>query len=167
MALRIPDRTESELYTVTPDREAKFSVTVNGKTQPVRLGMGMPSSNGPGQAGDRVELSLPMEVERVRCDARVVANRGRVAVQRGPLVYSFEDVDHEEPVERALLTPDVELKPVWQGDLMGGVMVLKGGTFTAVPNYARLNRGGASQVWIRESPCKTVPSVCEPALSYG
>jgi DUF1680 family protein len=101
-----------------------------------------------------VELLLPMAVQRVRCDERVAANRGRVAIQRGPVVYSFEDVDHAQPVLHAVLKPDVALRPVWRADLLGGVMAIEGGGFTAVPNYARLNRGGASQVWMIEDPAK-------------
>lgn len=154
LALRIPDRTESELYTVTPDRERTFSVTVNGKAEPVTVQKGYALLQRTWQAGDRVEFSLLMEVQRVRCDDRVVANRGRVAVQRGPLVYSFEDIDHQKPVKQAVLKPDVELKAVWKGELLGGVMVIEGGGFTAVPNFARLNRGGASQVWMLEDPGK-------------
>jgi len=151
LALRIPDRTESDLYTVTPDREAAFSVTVNGQAQPVTLQMGYVLLRRTWQAGDRVDFSLLLEVQRVRCDERVAANRGRVAVQRGPLVYNFESVDHPKPVKQAVLKPDVAFKPVWRGDLLGGVTVLEGGGFTAVPNYARLNRGGSSQVWMLEN----------------
>ena len=150
LALRIPDRTESELYTAAPERKATFSVTVNGQTQPVTVQKGYAHLKKTWQDGDRVELSLPMDVQRVRCDERVAANRGRVAVQRGPLVYSFEDVDQPKPVRQAVLKSDIELNPVWKGDLLGGVMVLAGGGFTAVPNYARLNRGGSSQVWMLE-----------------
>ncbi len=154
VALRIPDRTESDLYTVTPDREAAFSVTVNGQAQPVTVRQGYALLQRTWQGGDRVELALPMEVQRVHCDERVAANRGRVALQRGPLVYNFEDVDHPKPVKLAVLKPDVELKPVWKADLLGGVVVLEGGGLTAVPNFARLNRGGASQVWMLENPEK-------------
>jgi DUF1680 family protein len=151
LALRIPDRTESELYTAEPERKGTFSVTVNGQAQPVTVRSGYACLQRTWQAGDRVELSLLMEVQRVRCDERVAANRGRVAVQRGPLVYNFESVDHPKPIKQAVLTPDVELKPVWKPALLGGVMVLEGGGFSAVPNYARLNRGGASQVWLLEN----------------
>jgi hypothetical protein len=154
LALRIPDRTESDLYTVTPDREATFSVTVNGQAQPVTLQKGYALLRRIWQAGDRVDFSLMLEVQRVRCDERVAANRGRVAVMRGPLVYNFEDVDNPKPVKTAVLNPGMELNPVWKGDLLGGVMALEGGGLTAVPNYARLNRGGASQVWMLEDLAK-------------
>ena len=154
LAIRIPDRTESELYTATPERPDAFGVSLNGQPQTVSVQKGYAALHRTWQAGDRVELSLPMDVQRVRCDARVAANRGRVAVQRGPLVYNFEDVDHPRPVSETLLKPGIQLTPVWKNELLGGVMVLEGGGLTAVPNYARLNRGGASQVWLLESPAE-------------
>jgi DUF1680 family protein len=150
LALRIPDRTESALYKADPETPGQFTVRVNGEAQALKVEQGYARMNRKWQDGDRVELCLPMEVQRVRCDERVAANRGRVAVQRGPLVYNFEDVDQAKPVKQAVLKPDVELKPVWRGDLLGGVMVIEGGGLKAVPNYARLNRGGASQVWMIE-----------------
>jgi hypothetical protein len=47
------------------------------------------------------------------------------------------------------------LSTQWQGDLLGGVRVIKGASangapLTAIPNYARLNRGGRSIVWIKD-----------------
>ena len=150
LALRIPNRTESELYTAKPDRESAVGLTVNGQAQQVTVRQGYAILQREWKKGDRVDLSLPLDVQRVHSDERVVANRGRVAVQRGPLVYSFEDVDHQKPVKDAVLAPDVELKPDWKADLLGGIMAIRGGGFTAVPNYVRLNRGGASQVWMLE-----------------
>jgi len=93
---------------------------------------------------------LPLPVQRVRCDERVAANRGRVAVQRGPVVFSFEDVDHAWPVKDGTLARDAGLKAVWRDDLLGGMMTVEGGGWIGVPNYARLNRGGWSQVWLLE-----------------
>jgi hypothetical protein len=107
-----------------------------------------------------------MEVQRVHCDERVVANRGRVALIRGPIAYNFEDVDHDVRVNDLTLPPDAPLKAVWKRELLGGVMVVEGQgvvmtdegakpvSVMAVPNYVRLNRGGASQVWIVENPKK-------------
>ena len=55
----------------------------------------------------------------------------------------------------AILRPDAELATEWKGDLLGGVLVIKGEwadgkPLTAIPNYARLNRGGRSIVWIKD-----------------
>ncbi len=43
--------------------------------------------------GDRIDLVLPLPVQRVKADARVAADVGRVALRRGPLVYNIESVD--------------------------------------------------------------------------
>lgn len=153
LALRIPDRAESDLYAVQPP-DGEIRLAVNGQAQPVDTQKGFARIRRTWQAGDRVELVLPMPVQRVHCDERVVANRGRVAVQRGPIVYSFEDVDHARPVRSAVLPPEAELTALWRGELLGGVMTVKAGGLQGVPHFARLNRGGFSQVWMLEDPAK-------------
>lgn len=152
LKLRIPDRTESELYTATPDLGARFTVRVNDRPESPQVERGYIALSREWKDGDRVELSLPMEAQRVHCDQRVTTNRGRVALQRGPIVYNVEDVDHPKPVKSLALRPDLLLKAAWKENLLGGVMVIEGPGIMAVPNYARLNRGGASQVWLVEDP---------------
>jgi hypothetical protein len=115
------------------------------------------------------------DVQRVHCDERVRANLGRVALIRGPIAYNIESVDHERDVRDLVLPPDAPLTDVWQPELLGGVMAVEGTALVqtddggkpvkliAVPNYARLNRGGWSQVWITEDPEKIVAIESEPA----
>jgi hypothetical protein len=75
-----------------------------------------------------------------------------VALRRGPLLYNIESAD--EDVNRPL-GPSTDLKAEWSPDLLDGVESIRG-TFAdgspmlAIPNYARLNRGGRSLVWIKE-----------------
>jgi hypothetical protein len=107
-----------------------------------------------------------MDIQRIHCDNRVEADRGRVAFQRGPIVYNFESVDNSNDVEDLVIQPDVKFVSEWRPDLLGGVMVLRGrmpdfqhptshiSQSLAVPNYARLNRGGWSQLWMIEDPAK-------------
>ena len=154
LKLRIPDRTESELYTTAPDLDGRFELRLNGQPRSPQPADGYVALPGPWRDGDRVELVLPMDVQRVRCDARVRANRGRVALQRGPVVYSVEDIDHRVPARELVLAPAAALAANWRPDLLGGIMVVEGGGLTAVPNYARLNRGGGSLVWITEDPAE-------------
>lgn len=156
LKIRIPNRTESELYTATPSLADKFTLSVNGQRQSLPVEKGYVSIRRLWKAGDHVALSLPLDVQRVHCDERVLANRGRVALQRGPLTYSIEDVDHTNPVRDMVLKPDVKLHAEWQPDLLGGVMVIAGAGIKAIPNFARLNRGGFSEVWITEDPTKIV-----------
>jgi len=152
--VRIPDRGTSALYTPRPDLAGRFTIKVNGERQKPDLARGYLRLRRRWRPGDRIDLSLPMAVQRVYADERVEADRGRVALQRGPLVYNIEDVDHDGHCRSVVLTPEAPLRAVWKADLLGGVMAIErpGGRLFAVPNYARLNRGGWSQVWIPEAP---------------
>ena len=95
------------------------------------------------KAGDRIELDLPLEVQRVHADERIAANRGRVALKYGPLVYNFEAEDNGG-IGKALAA-SAPLTTAWREDFLGGVKVIEGkfadgSKLTAVPNYARANR---------------------------
>ena len=148
--IRIPGRAESALYTAKPDVGNGFTVKVNDKIQTAKIKNGYVAIRRKWKANDRIDLSLPMDVQRVYCDERAAANRGRVAIQRGPIVYNVEDVDNDLDVRKLTLKPDATLTAEWNQDLLGGVMTITSDGFTAIPNYARLNRGGWSQVWIME-----------------
>lgn len=155
LALRIPCRTESKLYKAVPNLNGKYAVKVNGQPVEASLKEGYAFIARTWKEGDRVELALPMDVQRITCDERVEANRGRVALQSGPIVYSFESADNGKGVYNAVLKPEESLTPAWKPDLLHGVMTIEAGALKAVPNYARLNRGGASQVWMIENRDKT------------
>jgi hypothetical protein len=98
------------------------------------------------KAGDRIEAVLPLKVQRVRADEKIEADRNRVALRYGPLIYNIEQVDQD--ITKAL-SPDSPLTTEWRGDLLGGVMVIKGkfadgSPMLAIPNYARTNRDPAA-----------------------
>ena len=112
------------------------------------------------QSGDVVELELPMPLRRVHADPAVAADRGRVALMRGPLVYCFEAVDQSFALDQAALPSSAPLTSEHRPGLLGGVTVLKApaklpdgrpGELTAVPYYAWQNRQkGAMRVWVPE-----------------
>ena len=83
------------------------------------------------------------------------ADRGRVALMRGPLVYCVEAVDNCGDAD-PLLAEAADFETQWR-DLLGGCVVIsgatrEGGRFTAVPLYLWDNRlAGAMNVWLRQS----------------
>ncbi len=93
-----------------------------------------------------------MEIQVVKADEHIAADRGRIALRYGPLIYNVESVDQPN----LNLAPDLgSLKTEWRGDLLGGVMVITGqwsdgSPLLAIPNYARENRGGKSTVWLKQ-----------------
>jgi hypothetical protein len=126
--------------------------------------------------GDVAELSLAMPVERVQAHPRVRVNSGRVALQRGPLVYCLEEVDNGPNLNDIVLPRDAPLTAEFDEELLEGVVVLTGearrrdvsdwenrlyqrtqsrskaAPIKAIPYYAWANRAlGEMLVWIREA----------------
>lgn len=150
--LRVPDRSVSDLYHSEPAVGGLVALTINGEAVPLEAEYGYASITRTWSPGDTIEFELPMPVQRVRTIKEVPANRGLVALRRGPLVFSFESVDQDLD---ASLSPDAELNAAYDPDRLGGVMTVRGAfengaPFVAIPNYARNNRGGRSTVWINE-----------------
>ncbi|MEN6479889.1 MAG: beta-L-arabinofuranosidase domain-containing protein [Anaerolineales bacterium] len=127
------------------------------------------------QSGDRVRLSLAMPVERVRAHPLSRDTIGKVALQRGPVVYCFEQVDNGRALFDLSLPRDARLDLGWDADLAGGVVTITGEglrastaawddtlyspdidvaepvRLVAVPYFAWANRTpGEMAVWIRE-----------------
>jgi len=121
---------------------------------------------GEWQSGDAVELDLPMPVRRVAAHEEVVDDRGRVAIERGPVVYCIEGADHGGRVLNLVLPDEAELSPEHRADLLGGVTVLRGqaqeayrteggevqakpAALTMIPYYAWCHRGANEMaVWL-------------------
>ena len=153
----------SDLYRFAETNTAAIRLTLNG--QPATT---TPAADGyvhltrSWQPGDVLELDLPMPIHRVYAHPQVEADRDRVALIRGPLVYCLEAVDQDFDLTQAALSPQAELKAEPRPTLLGGVTVLTGEMqpagkepapvpFTAIPYYAWQNRKpGAMQVWIKE-----------------
>jgi DUF1680 family protein len=119
------------------------------------------------KAGDSVELSLPMRVRRVLSHEKVAADAGRVALERGPLVYCAEAVDNGGRAFNLVLPDDAKLEARDRPDLLGGVTVVTGRAlalqasedgrsvltreqdFLAVPYHVWAHRGdGEMAVWL-------------------
>ena len=141
--IRIPDRSVSTLYESTPAANGISSISVNGAVVKPAVEKGYAVVSRTWKAGDKIELVLPLKVQRVHAVGAIAATRDKVALRYGPLVYNIEQADQD--ITQAL-DPASPLAVEWKGDLLGGVMVIKG-TFaggspmTAIPNYARYNRG--------------------------
>ncbi|MDF2936874.1 MAG: hypothetical protein K0Q90_2247 [Paenibacillaceae bacterium] len=128
------------------------------------------------KTGDRVELDLPMEAQLVRAHPQLRANAGRVAIQRGPLVYAVEEADNGYgPLSALVVQRDAPLVAQFDDKLLGGAVVVEGQavaeeesgwsgglysasqkktvpvSFKAIPYYLWGNRGeGEMAVWLRE-----------------
>ncbi|HVT79483.1 MAG TPA: beta-L-arabinofuranosidase domain-containing protein [Phycisphaerae bacterium] len=150
----------TDLYTFIPQPKSHLPETywikVNGQTITPEMKDGFASLRRPWKPGDTVEVHLPMEARQVVAHEKVEADRGLVAIQRGPLIYCIEGADNS-PAGGALpaitLGADTAFSTEAKPELLGGVTLVKLKTsdreFTAVPYYAWGNRGnGEMRVWL-------------------
>jgi uncharacterized protein len=164
--VRVPDRSTSLLYNSVPVVKGIKSLEVNGKPVPVKIVNGYAEIKRIWKQGDRIGFEIPMIVQTITADQRIAADRGRVALRYGPLIYNVEKADQPDIDKYIGMGP---LTIEWNKDLLGGVMIIKGkwsdGTpLIAVPNFVRNNRnkvhstyepedekpGDGSMVWIKK-----------------
>ena len=163
------------------------AVTVNGeKLSGLKAEKGYLKIARTWKSGDVVRLSLPMPVQRVYADPHVQADEGRVALQRGPVVYCLEGVDNDGQVRNLVLPKDAKLTTEFDKELLGGVVVIKGEaqavtglddegkpivkttSFVAIPYCIWDNRKpGPMVVWLPEQPELAEPPGDLGVLSNG
>lgn len=108
------------------------------------------------QTGDRIEVELPMPVEMIEANPSVMADRGRIAIQRGPLVYGTESLDNKGEVDFTL-PAEPRFRVESRAGLLNGVQIItakisEDREWVAIPFYALANRGpGKQSVWLRHS----------------
>src|ERR1035438_6229115 len=160
----------SDLYRFTDKSTRAAVLKVNGKTVPVKIDKGYVALTRTWAKGDTIELSLAMPVRRVAANDQVISDRGRVALQRGPIVYAAEWVDNPNGKVRNLMLPDsAVLTAEFNPGLLKGVEVIKGKAvalakdaqgqtvkteqaFTAIPYYQSEERRVGKEGRSRWSP---------------
>lgn len=163
--LRIPtwagDRfVPGKLYSYVNRQPGTWSLTVNGKPAKVKVDKGFAVIDRKWEKGDRVELHLPMGVMYSKAIDNVEADRGRICITRGPLVYCAEAVDNASAPASYVISPTEENAVIRKGEgLMKDIDFITvsahsiqnlGDTkLTLVPYYAWNNRtDGAMIVWL-------------------
>jgi DUF1680 family protein len=159
--VRVPNRKTSELYTSVPEVNTLNSLSVNGQPVPMKIDKGYIAITRVWKKGDKINLDIPMKVQQITADQNIEADRGRVALRYGPMIYNVEKADSQD-ISKSIGTGPLMLQ--WRPDLFHGAMTIKGtwadGTpLIAIPNYLRLNRLGTpvqgdwnptSIVWIKK-----------------
>jgi len=167
LKLRIPSWARGkpvggDLYRYAKASGGAIGLQVNGSDVAMKIDKGYASIGRKWKSGDTISLSLPMPVRRVLAHEKVLADTGRVALERGPMVYCAEGKDNADKALDIVLDDGVSLKSEYHKGLLGGVSVVTGklkggGGFVAVPYFARANRGASEMnVWFKrtEAPAK-------------
>ena len=166
------------LYARIPGWSARNTVRVNGQ----EMKGGTPGQYLPirreWKPGDRVEIAFDMQPQFVHANPAVKEDVGKVAVQRGPVVFCMEGIDqrvttHQRNLAAFRITPEGTTTARYEPDLLGGIVVMEhpgtvheavaplyvstaadtpGGApvkIILIPYYAWANRApSAMQVWI-------------------
>lgn len=114
MNLRIPDWSRSN-----------WSVKVNGTVMNPEVTDGYASMNREWKPGDTLEIIFDMTPRRVYANPNVSKDIGKVAVQRGPLVYCLEEVDNGKGLQKIFLPRDAKLKVVEKPDTLCGIVEIQ------------------------------------------
>lgn len=171
MHLRIPGWVRgavlpSDLYRYADGQELGYTVKVNGEPVAGELQKGYLLIDRKWKKGDVVEVHFDMKPRVVKANGKVEADRGRVAIERGPLVYCAEWPDNDFNVHNILLNQHPSFQVVERPDLLYGIheittdaqalsydaagkLAVRDVKLTLIPYYAWAHRGeGDMEVWL-------------------
>ncbi len=172
LKVRIPGWARKEaipggLYRFKDNSTDSVLIKVNGQPVSYQLEQGYAVIKKKWNKKDVVEVQLPMKTHEVLADQQIKDDNGKVAIQRGPLMYCAEWKDNDGRTSNLLL-PDV-FQPEVRKDMLNSIVVLKGQgksinvdeqqqqvstapkQVTLIPYYSWANRGeGEMNVWFPE-----------------
>ncbi len=176
----------SDLYRYEHGQVEAVSLKVNGEAMAFAAQNGFARIERTWKRGDTIELSLPMPVRRVAAHASVKDDEGRIALERGPIVFCAEGIDQPDGRVLSLVVPeDAQFTTEFKKDLLNGVTVLHGKAavvrrsidgkptvdgeqaLTAIPYHAWAHRqnGGQMAVWL-PSDVKAAKPLPGPTVAY-
>ena len=174
----------SNLYEFHKAYDEQAVLKVNGKHAKLYLEKGFVRIERKWKKGDAIVLNLPMPVRRIIAHPKIKADRDKVALQRGPIVFCLEWPDNDGKVLNLVIPDDAKLESKYRPNLLSGVTVITGRAqvakrtldgdvvsagekqFVAIPYYAWAHRDrGQMTVWPARRPQAARP---EPAdtLTY-
>ena len=173
----------SQLYEYTDGKRLNYTVTVNGKAvesmapaNAEQFPDGYLNITRKWKKGDKIQLHFDMEPRIVRANNKVEADRGMVAIERGPLVYCAEHPDNNFDIFSTLINQEPKFT-LGKGEIAGtsvvtiktdvqtldfnkqGKLTTKDETLTLIPYYAWCHRGsGKMRVWLPQDLKATTPA---------
>lgn len=171
LAIRIPgwmrgQVVPSDLYKFEDNTKTPWSITVNGKKVDGTLEKGYFSISRKWKKGDVVRIHFDMQPRIVKANDKVEADRGRIAVERGPLVYCAETADNQYDIFRFVMPKQPQFTVNDAPQLLNGIKTIsvegtylktddqgsvlsKSAQLKLIPYYAWNHRGvGKMLVWI-------------------
>ena len=157
----------SDLYSFSKPADKKIIIVINGNPTAYTMENGYAVISRQWKKGDMIRLQIPMTVQKIISNEKVADNKGKMALQFGPLIYCLESPDNFGATSNLIIPEQSKVWVEYQRDLLHGVMTLKAEglaviidkekntittkpqTITAIPYYAWAHRGkGEMTVWI-------------------
>lgn len=167
----------SKLYTYSDNKRLGYAITVNGKEVEGNIENGYYVINRKWKAGDKISVHFDMEPRTVRANNNVEADKGRVSIERGPIVYCAEWPDNNCDVLSALINQEPKFtlgtKEIQNTKVQtlttdaqtlnfskSGKLEAKDERLVLIPYYAWAHRGnGKMTVWIPQDLSATTPAL--------
>lgn len=180
--IRIPGWVKNEvvpsnLYTYSDTKRLGYTVKVNGKPVEGELKQGYFVIDRAWKKGDKVDIHFDMEARTVRANGKVAADKGRVSVERGPIVYCAEWPDNKCDVLSVLINQEPKFT-LGSEEIMNtkvqtlttdaqtlnfskeGKLQTTDEKLVLIPYYAWNHRGaGKMTVWIPQDLNATTPAL--------
>ncbi len=163
LAIRIPGWLKnhplpSDLYRYVAKNVENMSIKINGISFDLLEKNGYAIISRLWEDDDEVELEFPMKIRRIVSNQKVVENIGKVALERGPIVFCFESVDNDfYDLQKIGISDEAEMHYEFYKDLLNGIGTIKVETdalkdqqkLMAIPYYAWAHRGKSKMtVWM-------------------
>ena len=145
------------LYQYIGENTGIMNLKINGKNENLTMNNGYLEIKRKWSKGDKIELSIPMNVQRVITNEKVQSNKDLVALEHGPIVYCTEQIDNTGQLSEMTIHDNDEFFVENKNILSNQVNILKGniaglkGTDKPIfiPYYTWSNRGvGKMKVWL-------------------
>jgi len=174
MLMRIPgwaqnEAMPSDLYSFKTNSDKKTIITINGKEVDYEIKNGYAVLNRTWKKNDIIRVNLQMEVRRVVANKNIKNDIGKVALQRGPIIYCAEWIDNNGKASNIVIPANTAFTTEYKPALLNGVEIVKANVpavlidsngenlhtekqpFVAIPYYAWANRGkGEMMIWFPE-----------------
>ena len=173
----------TDLYKFNQKSGLNYEVWVNGKKIQAKLQSGYVVLSRAWKSGDVIELKLPMPVRRIQANSQVKDDEGKLAFERGPVVYCLEGWDQgDKHIFNKYIPETAKIDFSFNKDLLSGVVTLSGNAkeisrtddnklvekevpFLAIPYSTWDNRGSDEMaVWIPTSAAYAKPTP-EPTIA--
>ena len=166
----------SNLYKYSDNKSLSYSISINGQKIESRIDKGYFVIDNKWKKGDEISIHFDMDVRTVKANHNVEADKGRISIERGPLVYCAEWADNKYNVLNTLMSQKTNFEIIKQPDLLNGIyqistkaqsleydkngkLNIKDQNLLLIPYYAWAHRGqGNMTIWLPQQVYASNPA---------